>query len=755
MEKIMKLSIRNNGEHNRFIPKLRKMNYKKILPLIALSSMLFVSCDDEIMDWYKDPSHGEVTTAELPLGLSEKIGRYDVLKNYTDFTLGVGVGLDLYMNDETYRTIANENFDELTIGYAMKHGPMVNSDGSIDFDAVDQFMTQAESAGLSVYGHTLVWHQNQNASYLNGLIAPTIIPVSGGANALDLSGLQDGSFTDWNKANPGDGIVIEDGAGLSNTSQAVKLIASASASNAWNLQLVIFDIIVDPSHTYEVSFYIKSDQAGKGRISFSGLNNNYPYKDWYNTGGEWTEAFETTTEWQQVKFTVNDFSATSFKMAFDLGYLPGVTYYIDVDNIKVVDQDAESEVVNMLNNGNFDTGINGWSMWNAGDGNSTVEQVTGADAYEGDGAMKVYNDADHTGNQWKTQIHSDFTAALTADETYTISFMIRSEGTGSVRCSTSGDAHYQGDQTTSTTWSLISWEITATGGETGLNFDLGQVAGTYYIDNVVVTNGEAAGNSEPIVIEKTDEEKAEIIGAAMEDWITQMVAHYKDKVHAWDVVNEPMKGNGDVRDGSDDYTSGEEPDDYFSWPLYLGKDYAVMAFNLARQNGNAGDKLFINDYNLESNLAKCQGLIDYVTYIEQQGATVDGIGTQMHISSSADKDMITEMFQKLADSGKLIKISELDVRLGTASPTAEQLAAQADMYQYVLDQYREIIPTAQQYGVTIWGISDNEQEHEYWLPDESPNLWDANYERKHAYKGVADGLAGKDVSEDFSGELQY
>jgi GH35 family endo-1,4-beta-xylanase len=216
-----------------------------------------------------------------------------------------------------------------------------------------------------------------------------------------------------------------------------------------------------------------------------------------------------------------------------------------------------------------------------------------------------------------------------------------------------------------------------------------------------------------------------------------------------------MKGNGDVRDGSDDYTSGEEPDDYFSWPLYLGKDYAVMAFNLARQNGNAGDKLFINDYNLESNLAKCQGLIDYVTYIEQQGATVDGIGTQMHISSSADKDMITEMFQKLADSGKLIKISELDVRLGTASPTAEQLAAQADMYQYVLDQYREIIPTAQQYGVTIWGISDNEQEHEYWLPDESPNLWDANYERKHAYKGVADGLAGKDVSEDFSGELQY
>ena len=75
------------------------------------------------------------------------------------------------------------------------------------------------------------------------------------------------------------------------------------------------------------------------------------------------------------------------------------------------------------------------------------------------------------------------------------------------------------------------------------------------------------------------------------------------------------------------------------------------------------------------------------------------------------------------------------------------------MYKYILDTYREVIPANQQYGVTIWGVSDNEKEHVNWLPDESPNLWDANYKRKHAYKGVADGLAGKDISEDFPGGL--
>ena len=39
----------------------------------------------------------------------------------------------------------------------------------------------------------------------------------------------------------------------------------------------------------------------------------------------------------------------------------------------------------------------------------------------------------------------------------------------------------------------------------------------------------------------------------------------------------------------------------------------------------------------------------------------------------------------------------------------------------------------------------------YWLKDQSPNLFDANYARKHAYKGVCDGIAGKDISEGFTG----
>lgn len=729
------------------------MKYKYIFPIIASSLMMLSSCDDNKMDWEKDPDHGAVTGAELPLALVEKISRYQPLKTYTDLVLGNGIGTDLYMSDAAYRKIVNDNFDEVTPGYAMKHGAMVNAKGEINFTTIDAFIAETKKAGLKVFGHTLVWHSNQNASYLNGLIAPTVIPGSSGTNTLDVAGLKSGTFTNWSRNNPGQGITVIDNAGLTGSSKAIQLVSGATSSQPYNLQLTSPNVSIVTGHKYEVSFYIKSDVAGKGRISFNtSLNSQYPYKDWLHTGTE-TEAFATTSSWQQVKITLasSDFKtgSTNFQFNLDLGYLPNVTYLIDVNTIAVVDLDAASGVVNLVSNGTFNAGITGWSKMNGA--TDALSLATPPNVYEGNGAMKVVNATSDAANQWKTQIQTAFTSTLTSGKDYTISYMIKSEATGSVRCSTTGTtARYQGDQATSATWKLIEWKFTANGTETGLNFDLGGTAGTYYIDNVVVTDGATSGGATPpVTIEKTDAQKAKLIGDAMEDWISKMMTHYKTSVFSWDVVNEPMKEDGTLRNG----TEGDTATDYFSWIKYLGKDYAVTAFKLARKYGNTSDKLFINDYNLESRLDKCDGLINYVAYIESQGAKVDGIGTQMHIGLTTDKDKIVQMFQKLAASGKLIKISELDIRLGTATPTVAQQASQAEMYQYVIDMYKKYIPAAQQYGITIWGVSDSVKEHEFWLPNESPNLWDANYVRKHAYKGTADGLAGKDVSKDFSGEL--
>lgn len=738
------------------------MKIRNILPAIALSTLLLASCDDQIMDWYKDPTHGEITSAELPLELAEKISRYEALNSYTNFVLGVGIGLTEYMENEAYRNIVNENFDEITIGYDMKHGAMVNSGGQINFAKVDAMIAKLAEAGLTVYGHTLCWHSNQNASYLNGLIAPTVVPDAGGTNQIDLTGLQNGSFAGWSKNNAGAGISVEAGKGLSSTANALVLTSSATSSSAWSLQLKTPDITVVQDHTYEVSFYIKSNTAGKGRISFNGLKNNYPWMDWYKTGGSFTEAFTTTSAWQQVVFTLNAnddaFAGTTFSMNLDLGYLPNVSYFIDVENIKVIDKDASPVIVNMISNGDFEkNSLTGWGGW----GNSSTRAVSAqGEGFGGTGYAMVLTNPTDANNHSAQQVYT-FDAPLEKGATYTASFMVKATSAAVLQveiqnASYSGD--YYGGINVGTTWIQVEKTITpSTADKTKFIFDFGEKATTYYIDNIVFSKNSAPNAVKrykakaATIIEKTDAEKAQIIGNALTHWVSSMVTHYKDQVKSWDVLNEPMKEDGTLRDGN----VTEQADDQFFWAKYLGKDFGVTVFKLARQYGNATDKLFINDYNLEYSLAKCDGLINYVKYIESQGATVDGIGTQMHISITSDTTKIIQMFQKLAATGKLIKVSELDVQVKTASPTVGNFASQSKMYKFVIDSYMKYIPENQRYGITIWGISDAPAEHVYWIPDDAPNLWDKNYGRKHAYKGVADGLAGEDVSTHFSGEIQF
>ena len=107
----------------------------------------------------------------------------------------------------------------------------------------------------------------------------------------------------------------------------------------------------------------------------------------------------------------------------------------------------------------------------------------------------------------------------------------------------------------------------------------------------------------------------------------------------------------------------------------------------------------------------------------------------MHVSMSITKEQVDAMFRTMAETGKLVRITELDIKIGSASPSAEQLAQQSECYRMILASYFENVPVAQQSAVTMWTLSDNADEHKYWIPDDAPNIFDAKYGRKHAYKG--------------------
>ena len=112
----------------------------------------------------------------------EYLKEYDVLKNYVnreaspDFKLGAGVTASEFVKHGQEYLMAISNFDEITPGNAMKHSSVVGNNGKMNFDAITTFVEEAEKAGITVYGHTLAWHSQQNNKFLNTLIADRVDP---------------------------------------------------------------------------------------------------------------------------------------------------------------------------------------------------------------------------------------------------------------------------------------------------------------------------------------------------------------------------------------------------------------------------------------------------------------------------------------------------------------------------------------------------------------------------------------------------
>lgn len=677
----------------------------------------------------------------------EDINAYPALKSYInrslypDFKLGVAMSLSEFVGKGVKYRLANRNFDEITLGYEMKHGAVVQADGSLKLDGIESLLKQSKESGISVYGHTLVWHSNQNAAYMKGLLAPMVVTTPAYANALSIEGLQNNTFTGWNKAQAGAGISIADGQGMGTANKAIKLVATAGAASATDLQLITPSVTINPAHKYEVIMYIKSDIPGEGRIAFEGLRNNTPETDWTHSGTA-TATFTTGISWKEIRFPLTDFTGNSIKLHFDLGYKPGVSYYIDVNNLYVYDTQGDPIINNLVAEGDFETG-SGWGGWG---GSSSRGITTDGMGVGSKGKAFFVTNPTKAGNYWDVQTIYPFASALTSGETYNLSFWIKGTTAGVIRPELQSASYTSdgfGQVNVTTDWKLVDIATTATAADrTRLIISYGEYAGTVYIDDVVLKSSKATGGSTTIV-EKTAVEKTAIVTAALDDWISKMLNVCKTGVKAWDVVNEPMD-DGKPYELKTGVGKADMPADEFYWQDYLGKDYAVTAFKKARQYGNASDLHFINDYNLEYNLDKCRGLIAYVGYIESKGAKVDGIGTQVHISIDSDKDKIAEMFRLLAATGKLIKLSELDIGIGvkTASATEAHYKAQADMYKYVIDKYFELIPAKQRYGITIWSPLDSPA-NSTWRPGEPIGLWTEAYVRKKAYSCVASALEAR------------
>lgn len=405
----------------------------------------------------------------------------------------------------------------------------------------------------------------------------------------------------------------------------------------------------------------------------------------------------------------------------------------------------------------FENGRHPFNGW----GNSMTMSVS-------DGAFKVTNPS--AVQSWEVQFAYDVTQAFVKDQEYTLSFRIRGSAAGTLGAGFQiidgykSAGEFQNTQFT-TEWKSVELKCkcSAAGG-TRLVFSLGTFAGDIYIDDFKFTT---IGKQYEVIAMTPEEQKAALT-AEMERWIRGMMEVTATRVSTWDVVNEAIAGQDYDRDGYYDLQKGQAGDmTNFFWQDYMGSiDYVRVAVASARKyydefGGTKPLLLFINDYNLESDWddnKKLRSLIHWIEKWEADGVTkIDGIGTQMHISyyenptTQANKEKhIVQMLQLMAATGKLVKISELDMgyvnnqgqTLKTSELTERQHRNMAELYRFIVSKYLEIVPPAQQYGITQWCPTDS-QANSGWRAGEPTGLWDLNYNRKPAYVGYVLGLTGK------------
>ena len=388
-----------------------------------------------------------------------------------------------------------------------------------------------------------------------------------------------------------------------------------------------------------------------------------------------------------------------------------------------------------------------------------------------DGTLKISNPSKV--QNWEAQMAKDFSPAFTVGQKYKLKFRIRGSANGTL---SSGFQIVNGYKSAgefpnvsfTKDWKQVELECECTAeGGTRLIFSYGAFAGDIYIDDLSFVATGVSYKYEQM----TAAEKKEVLTGALDMWIEGMMKATEGRVVAWDAVNESVSGRDTDGDGFYELESaawGSATN--FYWQDYLGsEDYIRIVVEKARKyfaeyGGNPSDlKLFINDYNLESwwdGNKKLKSLIHWINVWESDGVTkIDGIGTQMHVSyilnehdQKVQEDAIVNMYRLLASTGKLVKVTELDMGIvqnafgdgiATSSVTEAQHKKMAEFYKFIVSKYFEIIPPAQQYGICQWCPFDAPGAlGTGWRGGEPVGLWDRNYNRKYAYAGFANGLMG-------------
>lgn len=736
---------------------MKYFNHKMIG--LAMAAALSVSCVDEY------DCNLQVEKPEDVAG-SEYLATFDVLKAYINreasstFKLTANMSpTDFTAHEAAYSTVMN-NFDGFDIGDAFT--PANSSTANVyEFGNLIQVADAAKAAGVPLYGGALCSNQGQLAAYYNELMEPIIIPYEPekgttvlftfeedeiGA-AYPMSGNSSAEVT-TDPDDPEKKVLqvgrADEFASYSFAKLNVKLPEGRKLGDYVSM---VFDMRVVDSHGIYgagMKVYINGQEFNVGmNAATMGCNPNV-----WNRG---------------ATIKMNDATAPGFVLPASLaeltefelqvGTASGEAYYY-LDNIKM-NYEVAGTGTTLIDFEDVEPGTT-YPMT----GNSSCVVVDDPKGESGH-VLQVGTDADKSNHSYPTftlklepgRTLGDYTAI--AMDMYIINSngiwgdgvrviingveMNSGKGPGNFGCPDNawgrGIVYIPFGTTNGNGTVMIPDELKDL---TEITLSVGAGSGAWYgyMDNITLY-----WKMDDTIIEKTPEEKADILTDQMNQWIGGMVYAGGEAISCWNVISEPLSQTNDANT--------------FDWGAYLGEeDYARKAVQLARDTAQALQRpieLFVsNTFEQSDDLAaKADQLIALVQSWEADNVTrIDGYNILLHAIYSknpsvqaANEEGVSRLLEKLQQTGKPVRISDLSIGVADAEGNllqANQVSTDDRVYAgdylaFIMQEYRRVISPSNQYGISISGMSESNSGYKL-CP------WTSGWNRNLFYEGIVKGL---------------
>lgn len=735
-----------------------KYIYHKIIG-IAMMCVTIMGCTDKYDCDLQVEKPEEVAN-------SEYLASFNLLKSYitrdanSPFKFMANMlPTDFCKKDIGYSTILS-NFDGLDIGGTLTPINSLKEDGSYNFGAMQLVADAAKEAGVTLYGGTLCSNQGQRAAYYNKLIEPVIIPFVPEKGKTVICNFEDDALGAVYGMTGGSKAVVEndpegksgktlhvgtetDKAANSFPKFNVKLPAGRKLGDYVNLTIDMRIVNQDGIYGQGMRVFINGQKFAVG-VNAQGFGCN---PNVWNRG-----AIISLTTDKAPGFIIPDNlkGLTEFELA--VGSESGAAQYF-LDNI-VMNYEVPGKGVTKIDFEKDELGKT-YSMTNGNQ--SKVENDpagSGKVLHVGTSAAPCNNSYPKFSVKLeKGRTLGDYTG-LSLDM-----YIIDDKGGwgSGMRVVINGKEFNcnkgpYGFGCQSNKWGRDKIYITfMKEGETAVDGNIvipnsmknlteielavGSGSGAWhaYIDNINLH-----WKADDTIIEKTPEEKKAIFTDELNKWIGGMVNAGGETVKVWNIIGEPLNKTVDANT--------------FNWGQYLGEvEYARTAVKMARDTAKVDINLFVsNTFNQYDEMGqKLDEMAKLVESWEADNVTkIDGYNIILHAIYSKDatfqrgnEEMIAELFGKLAQTGKLIRISDLSMMvenvdgnfIQTGKLTADERTAAANYIAFIMKEYRKTISEDKQFGISISSMTETSSGNKV-CP------WTSGYNRNGMYEGIVEGL---------------